>query len=254
MSSAMAPPVLSSPLLPVPHAFTTREGGISEGPFASLNLGFSVGDDRAKVEENLKRTAASVGLEPQALLTVSQVHSDAVLKLDSTPDSPFLPCGEADALWTQTPGLAVGVKTADCVPILLVDPKKKRVAAVHSGWRGTDLKIAARAVEALCREGSSAKDLVAAIGPSIRGCCYAVSADLAQRFRAQFGDGAAELRGEQWYLDLAPIVRTTLTEAGLPQERIDLIQPCTSCDRRFFSHRRDQGKTGRQLSFAVCSF
>lgn len=241
-------------MLPVRHGFSIRHGGVSEGPFASLNLGYSVGDDRERVTENLRRLARKAGLPPTALATVSQVHGDRVLRAGPVEpgDTPLPPLGEADALWTDASGVAVGVKTADCVPILLSDPEGVRVAAVHSGWRGTDLRIAARVVKTLVAQGARADSLVAAIGPCIQVCCYEVSEDLAARFRAAFGEDVVQRRGGKPHLDLSLAVRKTLVAAGLPEDRIDVLPHCTSCDpSRFFSHRRDKGVSGRHLSFIV---
>lgn len=247
---------MTSPLLPVPHGFSTRSGGVSTGRFASLNLGLATGDDVAGVEENLRRLAKAAGVEPSALFTVTQVHGSRVLAAPEVVDGAGVPgpCGEADGLWTGAAGSAVGVRTADCVPILIADPVGRRVAAVHSGWKGTEARIVARAVEALEREGSRPGDLLAAIGPSIRACCYQVSADVAGRF-AGHGPGVVIDEGGALHLDLAIAVRRTLTEAGVRADRIDLIPDCTACEEAlYFSHRRDQGITGRHLSFAVCRF
>ena len=245
---------LISHLIPVPHGFSVRHGGVSEGPYASLNLGYSVGDDPARVTENLRRLARKAGLPASALATISQVHGDRVLRAEAMPegDEPLPPIGEADALWTDAPGVAVGVKTADCVPILISDREGRRVAAVHSGWRGTELKIAARAVETLVENGARADQLVAAVGPCIQACCYEVSEDLASRFGAAFGEEVIERSGSKPHLDLSRAVRQTLREAGLSDERIDVLPHCTACDAtKFFSHRRDRGQSGRQLSFVV---
>jgi hypothetical protein len=247
---------VTSPLLPIPHGFSVRQGGVSEGAFRSLNLSFSGGDDVRHVEENHRRLAEAVGFDVASLHTVSQVHGDAVLRVDEAPASLALRTrGEADAVWTSRPGAAVAIRTADCVPILIADPEGRRVSAVHSGWRGTDSKIAARAVEALVADGARPERLVAAIGPHIRLCCYQVSEDLARRFQQRFDEGTAVLEDGHWHLDLARAVRRTLVEAGIPEDRIDLLRDCTSCDaERYFSHRRDNGMTGRHLNFAVCRF
>lgn len=253
---------VTSSLLPVTHGFSIRSGGTSEGPFASLNLGFSVGDDRTKVDENLRRLARAIGVLPASLCTVSQVHGDrlieAIAPTNASPegsaesDSVPPPLGEADALWTRTPGVAVGVKTADCVPILLADEKGRRVAAVHSGWKGTDLRIAARAVETLVAHGAQAETLVAAIGPSIGACCYEVSDELAVRFERAFDASVVRRVGTRQHLDLRRAVWLTLTAAGLRADRIDTMAACTACDaENYFSHRRDRGLSGRHLSFVV---
>jgi YfiH family protein len=244
-------PFITSSLLLVPHGFSTRHGGVSEGPYRSLNLGFQVGDERSRVEENVRRLAKAAGFSPSELHTVSQVHGDRVL--EAKPGA--IQGGEGDALWTGCEGAAVGIRTADCVPILLADPDGRRVAAVHSGWRGADLRIAHRAVEALVAQGARADRLIAAVGPAIQVCCYAVSDDLAARFRERFGDDVVARDDAQWHLDLARVVRKTLEAAGLRSERIDVLLECTSCDSDlYFSHRRDKGLTGRHLSFAVCRF
>lgn len=247
---------LTSRLLPMPHGFSVRQGGVSQGAYRSLNLGFAGGDDAGSVRENHRRLAEAAGFSLPALHVVSQVHGDAVLKVDEAPESEALKArGEADALWTSRAGAAVGIRTADCVPILIADPEGRRVAAVHSGWRGTDLRITARAVEALVREGARPERLVAAVGPAIQRCCYEVSEELALRFRARFGDEVVAHDGGRWRLDLARAVKQTLRQVGVPEDRIDVLPECTACDaERFFSHRRDKGVTGRHLSFAVCRF
>ncbi|WP_223634023.1 peptidoglycan editing factor PgeF [Corallococcus sp. EGB] len=252
----MSTPVfLTSALLPVPHGFATRAGGVSEGPYASLNLGFSVGDERPRVEENHRRLARAAGAQLGSLCRVSQVHGDTVLEARGEADEVLRPTlGEADALWTQGEGSWVAVGTADCVPVLLVDPRGRRVAAVHSGWRGTDLEISARAVETLAARGSRPEDLLAAVGPCIQACCYEVSPELGDRFRARFG--AEVVRGgARPHLDLPRAVKASLVKAGMRVDRVDVLQACTACDpERFFSHRRDAGRTGRHLNFVVHRF
>lgn len=247
---------VTSSLLPVIHGFSVRQGGTSSGPFASLNLGFSVGDVPDHVHQNLRRLAQAMGVHPSDLYTVSQVHGDRVIEATrasgADPETVPAPLGEADALWTRTSGTAVGVKTADCVPILLSDPSGQRVAAIHSGWRGTDLRISARTVEALVAHGARAEELVAAIGPAIGVCCYEVSDELAQRFRASFGEEVVRRVRDRRHLDLRRAVQLTLVAAGMRPDRIDLLPACTACDgENFFSHRRDRGVSGRHLSFMV---
>ncbi|MFP2898849.1 peptidoglycan editing factor PgeF [Corallococcus sp. 4LFB] len=249
------PRFLTSALLPVPHGFATRAGGVSEGPFASLNLGFSVGDERPRVEENHRRLAQAAGAELGALCRVSQVHGDTVLEARGEADAVLRPTlGEADALWTEGEGSWVAVGTADCVPVLIVDPRGRRVAAVHSGWKGTDLEISARAVEALVARGSRPEHLLAAVGPCIQACCYEVSAELGDRFRARFGPDVVRA-GARPHLDLSLAVKASLLGAGLKPGQVDVLQACTACDPdRFFSHRRDAGRTGRHLNYVVHHF
>ncbi|WP_141332702.1 peptidoglycan editing factor PgeF [Myxococcus sp. AB025B] len=250
--------LLTSRLLPVPHGFATRAGGVSEGPFSSLNLGFSTGDAREMVEENLRRLAGAAGAPLGALSRVSQVHGDVVLEARvEQVDEALRPVeGEADALWTQVPGTWVAVGTADCVPVVLVDPDGRRVAAIHSGWKGTDLLISARAVEALVARGARPERLLAAVGPSIQRCCYEVSRELGQRFTQRFGADVVEVeRSGRVRLDLSRAVRRSLVGAGLRPEHVDVLQACTACEpSRFFSHRRDAGRTGRHLNLVVNRF
>src|SRR5262249_22106200 len=179
---------LVSELLPISHGFTTREGGISEGPYASLNLGRSVGDVPERVEENTRRVAQAAGVAPVELQSPLQVHGGQGFEAPRPgPHVGGSPCGRGDGLWTSRLGAAVAVRIADCVPLLLVDCRGMRVAAVHSGWRGTESRIAARAVEVLAQAGAERSALLAAIGPSIRACCYRVSQELAERFAKSFG-------------------------------------------------------------------
>lgn len=245
---------ITSSLLPVPHAFSTRNGGVSPPPWSTLNLGLGLGDAPERVEENLRRLGAALELPRSALHTVKQVHGDRLLQSDGQ-SGPAESREEADALWTEAAGEAVGVRTADCVPLILVDPRNRRVGAVHAGWRGTALELAARVVEHWSSLGSRPERLIGALGPHIRRCCYAVSADLAAQFSAQFGAEVVSLRGAAYHLDLALAVRRTLERAGLKSGQIDADGPCTACEPgRFFSHRRDGGKTGRHLSLVVCRF
>ncbi len=176
-------------------------------------------------------------------ILVNQVHGDRVVEAALAPT-------DADALWTSTLGASVGIKTADCVPLLLEDPVSQRVAAVHAGWRGAIAEIPLRALEAL---GSEAKNVRAAIGPHIRACCYAVGEDLAERFAKRFGPSVVTRRDGQVYLDLSKAVRAQLEEFGVSQ--IDDVEGlCTSCDRRFHSFRREKGAPGRQVSYIVCEW
>lgn len=248
--------LLTSKLLPAAHGFSTRLGGVSTDALASLNLGFSVGDDPARVEENLKRFSAALGVRKGALRRMSQVHGAAVLQVGGAPtddDALLPPVGEADGLWTDVPGTGLGVLTADCVPLLLMDPDGGRVAAVHSGWKGTVAQIARVAVEALLARGARAERLLAATGPCIRPCCYQVDAALGARFGEAFGPGVASPDGPAHArLDLVEAVRRTLLSAGLREGNVDALPHCTACDaEHFFSHRRDAGRTGRMLSVIV---
>lgn len=215
-----------------------------------MNAGGAVGDEPANVRENVRRLLASAGLAVEDLHGVSQVHGDVVTRSEGA-----RLVEEADGLWTSRSGRVVGVKTADCVPVLLADPVGRRVAAVHSGWRGTLLEIARKAVFSLEEAGSRPGDLIAAIGPSIRPCCYQVSEELAARFSSHFGQEVAVRMNRGVTLDLVAAVRRSLSGAGVDEALIDVVPHCTACEEgRFFSHRRDSGRTGRHLNFIACCF
>ncbi len=231
----------------IPHGFTTRQGGASRGPFASFNLGGAVGDVPGHVEQNWARLRQATGL---SFARVRQVHGHRVLHASEPSPVPSL---EADAVISDRPGLAACVSVADCVPILLADPESGAVAAVHAGWRGTLARAAGHAVLALAREhGARPANLLAAIGPSIGPCCYQVSQDLAARFRNEVGPAAGNPRGQQSRVDLWLANAQILRQAGLARERIEVLGRCTACDpERFFSHRRDIGRTGRMVGFVA---
>jgi YfiH family protein len=236
--------LVSRLLAPFPHGFTTRAGGVSPEPWASLNLGGAVGDDPARVAENWGRLEAATGL---AFARVRQVHGAAVV----TAEGPCAPHQEADVVVSRTAGVAASVAVADCVPVLLADPATGAVAAVHAGWRGTVARAAAAAVaELVARDGTRPRDLLAAIGPSIGPCCYEVSEELAAQFEEAFGDGVVDRTGPGPRLDLWEANARALGAAGLVPERIDRLGRCTACERGlFFSHRRDRGATGRQIAW-----
>lgn len=225
-----------------PHGFTTRPGGASPPPWDALNLGGAVGDAPERVAENWRRLEAATGL---GFARVRQVHGARAVRADA----PSAPAEEADAVVSLRPGVAACVSVADCVPVLLADPESGAVAAVHAGWRGTLARAAAEGVRALRREaGAPPERLLAAVGPSIGPCCYEVSPELAARFRAELGPVVREDGGVR--LDLWAANRRVLEEAGLRPDRIEVLGRCTSCEAAlFFSHRRDAGRTGRQVAF-----
>lgn len=245
--------LLKSSLLTCPHGFPTRSGGVSRAPFDSLNTALTVGDEPAAVEVNLARVAEAAGVAPARVRMLSQVHGDRVVEQGSTPSPAII---EADGHWTETPGLALGIRTADCLPVLLEDPVGRRVAAVHAGWRGVIAEIAVRAVEALAARGSRPGDLRVVLGPAIQRCCFEVDGDLPARFAAAFGDDVVVPQPEKSkpHLDLARAVVRSLGRAGVPSGQIEALSACTHCDTRFFSHRREHGRTGRHLSFITCRF
>lgn len=241
--------LLTASLITVPHGFPTRAGGVSLAPFDSLNTSRVVGDRDEAVTENLRRLAAAAQVPVERLYSVTQVHGAAVLEAPGV-----TPQTEADALWSETPGTAVGVRTADCVPILLQDLRSGRVAAVHAGWRGVVAEITARTLENWFDKGTRPADVRAAIGPCIQRCCFEVDGELPARFEAAFGnDVVVQVEGkEKRHLDLPKAVAATLAKQGVSASHVATLPHCTRCDARFFSHRRERGVTGRHLSFITC--
>ena len=224
---------------PYEVAFTTRRGGVSEGAFAALNLGLMTGDEPDCVVENRRRACAAIGSDAARATMLRQQHGSTVARADGrgivTPGTPF---ERADGLWTEEPGEPIVALTADCLPVALAraNGSSPRLAVLHVGWRGLLAGIVASGARAL-----AGGRLGAAVGPGIGPCCYEVGAEVAEPFRAAFG--AQVLRGDR--LDLWSAAERALRAAGCATvERTDL---CTACDpARFFSHRRDDGRTGRQ--------
>jgi YfiH family protein len=239
------------------QGFTTRHEGVSRPPYNSLNLATNTLDQPHNVEGNRSLLATAFGIGPEALVTVRQVHGNDILVIDEPNEDfgHFLGV-EADAVITNQPGVMIGVCVADCAPILLLDPDKRVVAAVHAGWQGTVQKLVSKAVEGMrAMFGSDPKRLQAAIGPCIGKCCYEVDTPVRQAF-SQSGipwDSFADQTGAgKWQLDLAAVNRDLLITAGLPADSMQVSGMCVSCHRElFFSYRRDGGETGRQMGFIM---
>jgi len=236
------------------HAFCTRLGGTSPAPFASLNVSVRRGDRPENVRRNRDIISQSFGFSAGRLVLAHQVHGDDFHILSSPQSLPLNNMLEGDGFITDRPGLVLCVKTADCVPVLLADVRKKVVAAVHAGWRGTALGIAGKAVRIFQeRFSSSPEDLWAAIGPAIGPCCYEVDEKVCREFQ-NLSDGRnplkATLKPDRRMLDLVLANRLQLEAAGIPSAQISAAEICTSCRRDvFFSHRGEGEKTGRQLNF-----
>jgi len=236
------------------HGFSLRSGGVSEGPYASLNLGRQVGDRPEAVQENHARFAREVGYDPARLYEVSQVHGAAVRHVDAAADPAFSRALEGDALVSGAAGTAVGIRVADCVPILLAAPTHGAVAAVHAGWRGVVAGVVEAAVDALAAVASTPPEtLVAAIFPSIGPEAFEVGDDVAAQIAAAVGEPEVVLTGyPKPHVDLARAVCAQLRRAGLVDACIDRVEGCTVADpARFFSFRRDAGATGRHLAAIV---
>lgn len=224
------------------HAFTTRLGGVSVGPYESLNLTWSRGDDKDHVAENRRRVTQTLGLDQ--LVFANQVHGHTVLKVDAAPTDVWS-AGEGDALMTDVPGLGLCAQTADCVPILLFDPDNNAIAAVHSGWRGTIENIAGETIQAMNQAyGSKPEDLKAVIGPAISKENYRVGPDVLEQFEALFGELDDQLAGPKddeggAGLDVAEVCYRQLIAAGVTVRHIGRTGQCTFAeDQYFFSSRR----------------
>ena len=232
------------------HAFSTRFGGVSEGALSSLNLGVHRGDKKENVIENYRILGSAVGFSPEQTVFTRQEHTDLLRKVGKADCGTGIfrePDYVADGIYTNEPGVALVCFSADCTPILLYDPVKKAVAAVHSGWRGTAMGIVRRAVETLSREfGSEPADIRAAIGPCIGSCCFEVGVEVPEAMRSALGaeaEPAIEARGEKYHVDLKEINRIWLRLAGV--QAVDVSGECTMCaPDRFWSHRVTKGNRG----------
>lgn len=241
------------------HGCTTRLGGISQGCFASLNLGFKTGDDSSRIRENYRRLAAALAIPEEAFTLSRQNHTVNILAVRAEDRGKGL-CRpgdkqDIDGLITNEPGICLLIHHGDCVPLLIADKHGKAIAAVHAGWRGTAGNIAGHGVAALQKSyGIEPADLIAAIGPSIGSCCYEIGPEVAAAFAPLEGsrDFLFPLAGDKFHLDLPEVNRRAFLAAGLKEENIHLSGLCTACHKRiFFSHRRQKGRRGLQGSFIM---
>jgi YfiH family protein len=224
--------------------FTGREGGVSTGEHAGLNLARHVGDDEHAVERNRELLAAEIGAP---LVFVEQVHSADVHVLpeaDALPAQDPAPVVRADAIVTDRADVALAIMVADCLPVLLSDPVAGVVAAAHAGRRGLLDGVLEATLEQMRRLGSRPGDITASIGPAICGACYEVPAQMREDAAARLPATASTTRWGTPALDLRAGAVDVLREAGLPAEAIDAEHPCTLEDERFFSYRRS-ATTGR---------
>lgn len=226
-------------------AFSTRRGGVSESPYASLNIGLSTGDDPDRVAENRRRLCAAVGADPLRTAVNHQVHGDVIRVAVPLPggfDRPSAAPPEADGLVTTERGLALVALAADCVPVVIAATDGSALAVVHAGWRGLVLGVLERAVEAL-PDGPCA----AAIGPCAGPERYEVGPDVRGQLEARFGAAWGSGR----LADLAGCARAALGQAGVDEAAVEIAGHCTIGDpERFFSHRRDGAPGGRQAAIA----
>ncbi len=250
-------PLLISPEISAPHGFTSRFGGASKGDFESLNLGENRGDDPRAVEENYRRLKAALGIEK--LCFTKQVHKNRVkyvTESDARDLGDPIPY-EADGLITDRPGVGLICFSADCIPILLHDPVRGAIAAVHAGWRGTVADIVGAAVRAMYDLGSDLDDIRAAIGPGIGQCCFETGPEVpAAVMEALGGDGelyvAPGNREGKFMVDLKGVNAALMVRAGMDPDRIDVCDECTACDPwKFWSHRVDGDRRGAQAGAIV---
>lgn len=262
------------------HGFSTRKGGVSRiYGGGSLNLGFTKEDSRAAVERNraefLKKLGIATVKRSWPLVTLRQIHSDLIHYVTEPSKEPLA----GDGLITDTPGLLLGVQAADCLPVVLVDTKRRAVGVFHAGWRGTVKRIVEKGVGEMRRRfGSKPRDIRAAIGPGIHDCCYTVGPEVRSQFEAQFAwaqelfhetkdsepirekypllfltaraPGHSELP-KNIFLNLVEANRRQLLDAGVLAKNIEASDLCTSCRTDLlFSHRAENGKTGRMMGVA----
>jgi YfiH family protein len=273
------------------HGFSTRQGGFSRAyGKQTLNLGFTKDDSKAAVERNRAaflnglgarsgsgkvsaKAARSANSKLWPLVTLRQIHSDIIHFVDSPPTPPLA----GDGIVTAAPGLLLGIQTADCLPVILVDPKRRAVGVFHAGWRGTLKRIVEKGVGEMHRYfGSHPRDLKAAIGPGIHGCCYEVGAEVRDKFHSQFAYAAKLFREveerdpvrekypmlfltarapghsvlpKNIFLDLVEANRRQLMAAGVSAKSIEASPLCTNCHTDLlFSYRAEKGKTGRMMA------
>jgi YfiH family protein len=275
------------------HAFSTRLGGVSRSYGGNaLNLGFTKHDSRAAVDRNrelfLKQLGVANGRKSWPLVSLRQIHSDLIhrvdrmrvdrMRVDGTRGVPEQPLA-GDGLITDTPGLVIAVQAADCLPVILVDRKRRAVGVFHAGWRGTVKRIVEKGVGEMRQHfRSDPRSLVAAIGPGVRGCCYEVGEEVRTKFETQFAyadnlfrevkesdpvrekypllflTARAPGHGElppKLFLDLVEANRRQLLDAGVLAKNIDTAAPCTSCHTNLlFSFRAEKGVTGRMMAAA----
>ena len=249
---------LTAENITVPHAFTTRKGGVSTGYLESLNLGCNRGDDLKNVEENYRILGKELGFDIPDLVLTRQTHSDIVRCVtgeDGGRGINHRDYPECDGLVTNTPGLALTVFTADCTPILFYDPDTGAVGACHAGWRGTAAGIAAKTVDAMAEHfGSDPARIRAAIGPNIGQCCFETDQDVPEAMLMALGSDALPYirrSGDKFFVDLKAINALWLRRRGV--RNIEISTACTHCQHDlFWSHRYTGGQRGSQGAIILC--
>jgi len=222
--------------------FTDRWGGVSKPPYDELNLALHVGDDPLDVLRNREILSDKANFYIDNLIYMDQTHSDHIKVIKDTFTNKQDDC---DSIVTNLPNIPLMVMVADCIPILMYDKEKRVIAAVHAGRNGTFLNIAPKTVSIMIKKfGSNPKDIYIAMGPGIRSCCYEVGEDLANICEKSFGKKYVIKKDKSFYLDLQTLNQDQLIKEGIDPQKIDISKTCTSCDKNYFSYRRD-GVTGR---------
>jgi YfiH family protein len=230
------------------HGVFTRLGGFSEGPFSALNVGSTVGDNDAHVAKNRHLLARAMNVRDEDIRTVWQVHGAEVLAVDAETQSEWPPV-QADGIVTNAVNVPLVMRFADCVPVLLYDPVQNAAGIAHAGWKGTLLGAGVTTLEAMSNHyGTHPEDVIAGIGPSIGPCCYEVGREVVYSVQEAFASAEQliipSVNGGGPHFDLWAANETALREAGI--RHIEVAHICTACNtNEFYSHRREQGKTGR---------
>jgi len=229
------------------HAIFTRQGGYSQGPFASLNLGLSVGDDPETVNKNYEQVCGALDISPDQTVSCHLIHSADVLTVH--PANRRRVMGQADGLITATPGIYLSMRFGDCTPLIFFDPVRGAVGLTHAGWRGTMQNAAGATVGAMAQQfGCRASDIIAVIGPAIGPCCYEVGPEVVDAAAVLSDSGSLFVRrngrADRVHFNMWEANRRQLAAAGV--EQIIQSELCTACRTdQFFSHRAEQGRTGR---------
>ncbi|MGB3903298.1 MAG: peptidoglycan editing factor PgeF [Anaerolineae bacterium] len=228
------------------HAIFTRLGGVSRPPFVDLNVGRLVGDDLAAVETNHRLIYETLGLSSRRVVTARQVHGDRVAVVSADDGGRVVPA--TDALITNTGGVNLMLRYADCLPIFLYDPETRAVGLGHAGWRGTAAGVARRMVSTMVKDfGSNPSRIIAGLGPAIGPCCYQVGPEVVQTVKPTLEDWERALHhlgGDDFSLDLREANRQQLMQTGV--RGVEISDMCTACHTdEFFSHRAERGATGR---------
>ena len=242
----------------VPHCFTTRKGGVSQGYLASMNIGTRRGDKIENVLKNYEILGNALGFDPQKSVHTKQTHTDIVRIADETLWGAGLYKGEldpCDALITNTPGTALVIFTADCTPVLLYDPVTGAVGAAHAGWRGTAANIVGKTVSAMVEHfGCLPQNIRAAIGPNIGACCFETDRDVPDAIFALLGAESAPYisqKGDKFFIDLKGVNACLLRKAGVSS--VDISNHCTACNPDlYWSHRKVGSNRGSQGAIILC--